>query len=76
MLYDYTAFKRSLECLFGLGALGKINPSTGSHHQELMCHPLGMKLDVKTTCGDWYTPIWFRTKKRYQIPGNVLGLHW
>ncbi|GFV38387.1 hypothetical protein TNCV_4958301 [Trichonephila clavipes] len=22
--YDYVAFKRSLECLFGLGALGKI----------------------------------------------------
>ncbi|GFT74025.1 hypothetical protein TNCV_3707611 [Trichonephila clavipes] len=24
MSYDYTACKRSLECLFGLGALGKI----------------------------------------------------
>ncbi|GFW74150.1 hypothetical protein TNCV_4176951 [Trichonephila clavipes] len=24
MTYDYTAYKRSLECLFGLGALGKI----------------------------------------------------
>ncbi|GFX82971.1 transposon Ty3-G Gag-Pol polyprotein [Trichonephila clavipes] len=26
------------------------------------------------TCGDWYPPVWCRTKKRYQLPGNVPGL--
>ncbi|GFY35111.1 hypothetical protein TNCV_5044861 [Trichonephila clavipes] len=51
MSYDYTACKRSLECLFGLGALDKIkNPSTGSHRQELRCLPLG----VKITYSNWY----------------------
>ncbi|GFV21866.1 hypothetical protein TNCV_4525531 [Trichonephila clavipes] len=36
MSYDYTACKRSLECLFGLGALGKIKkPSAVSHRQSL-----------------------------------------
>ncbi|GFW17571.1 transposable element Tcb1 transposase [Trichonephila clavipes] len=36
MSYDYTACKRSLECLFGLSALGKIkNPIADSHRQSL-----------------------------------------
>ncbi|GFS57522.1 hypothetical protein TNCV_1401861 [Trichonephila clavipes] len=47
-----------------------------SHPQELRCLPLERKLDVKIICGDWYPPIWCRTKKRYQLPGNVLGLRW
>ncbi|GFS79934.1 hypothetical protein TNCV_750781 [Trichonephila clavipes] len=33
---------------------------------ELRCFPLGRKLDVKITYGDWYPPIWHHTKK--EIP--------
>ncbi|GFU12978.1 hypothetical protein TNCV_1457071 [Trichonephila clavipes] len=29
---------------------------------ELRCLPLWRKLDVKINCGDWYPPIWCRTK--------------
>ncbi|GFW17316.1 hypothetical protein TNCV_3905261 [Trichonephila clavipes] len=50
--------------------LTKLNPSTGSHRQS--SRPLGRKLGVKITCGDWYPPIWCRNKKRYQFPGNAL----
>ncbi|GFV62268.1 hypothetical protein TNCV_985321 [Trichonephila clavipes] len=53
MSYDYTACKLSLECLFGLDALGKIeNPSTGSHRQEFRCFPLARKLGAKIACGN------------------------
>ncbi|GFX62742.1 hypothetical protein TNCV_3350681 [Trichonephila clavipes] len=34
--------------------------------------PLGSKLGIKIICGDWYPPLWYRTKKRYQLLGNVL----
>ncbi|GFT47078.1 hypothetical protein TNCV_3747341 [Trichonephila clavipes] len=54
----------------------KLNPSTGSYRQELRCLPLGRKLGIKITCGDWYPPIWCRTKKRYQLLVNVLSLQW
>ncbi|GFW68834.1 hypothetical protein TNCV_3640471 [Trichonephila clavipes] len=73
--HDYAACKRSLQCQFGLGALGKIeflNANFAS--SELRCLPLWRKLNVKITCGDWYPPIWCRSKKRYQLPGNVLSL--
>ncbi|GFY24224.1 hypothetical protein TNCV_1012751 [Trichonephila clavipes] len=74
MSYDYTACKRSLECLFGLGALGKINSKYRFTSSKLRCLPLGRKLVVKTTCSDWYPPVWSRTKKRHQLPGNVLSV--
>ncbi|GFX82228.1 hypothetical protein TNCV_33361 [Trichonephila clavipes] len=48
----------------GLDALAKLNPSTRSLRQELRCLPLGRKLGVKITCGDWYPPIWCRSKKK------------
>ncbi|GFU88063.1 hypothetical protein TNCV_1336321 [Trichonephila clavipes] len=70
MSYDNTICKRSLECLFGLGALGKAKSQYRFTSSELL--PLGRKLDIKITCGNWYPPIWCRTKKRYQLPGNVL----
>ncbi|GFT41068.1 hypothetical protein TNCV_1098311 [Trichonephila clavipes] len=53
MSHDYTACKRSLECLSGLGALGKINPGTGSH-QELRCLSVERKLVLKITCDTWH----------------------
>ncbi|GFV84940.1 uncharacterized protein TNCV_3892781 [Trichonephila clavipes] len=40
---------------------------------ELRCLSLGRKLVVKINCGDWHPPIWCLTKKRYQLPGNVLA---
>ncbi|GFX88669.1 hypothetical protein TNCV_832991 [Trichonephila clavipes] len=53
--YGYTAGKISLECPFGLDALGKIKlPSTNFVSAELMCLPLGKKLGVKIACGNWY----------------------
>ncbi|GFV98397.1 hypothetical protein TNCV_623561 [Trichonephila clavipes] len=64
MSYDYTACKRSLECLFGLGALGKIESYYRFASLELRCLPLGGKLCVKITCGDWYPPVLYCTKKR------------
>ncbi|GFY07251.1 hypothetical protein TNCV_1586061 [Trichonephila clavipes] len=50
----------------------KLNPSTSSHRQGLRCLSPGRKVGVKITCGDWYPPIWCRTKKRFLILGNVL----
>ncbi|GFT70756.1 hypothetical protein TNCV_2490941 [Trichonephila clavipes] len=43
---------------------------------KLRCLPLGRKLGVKYTCGHWYPPIWCHINKRYQLPGNILGLQW
>ncbi|GFV94543.1 hypothetical protein TNCV_3826101 [Trichonephila clavipes] len=40
------------------------------------CLPLGRKLGVKITCGNWYLPIGCRTKERHQLAENVLGLQW
>ncbi|GFU24508.1 hypothetical protein TNCV_2264671 [Trichonephila clavipes] len=62
MSYDYTACKRSLEYLFGLEALGKIKSWYKFASLELRCLPLGRKLGVKITCGNWYPPIEHRTK--------------
>ncbi|GFU16809.1 hypothetical protein TNCV_923121 [Trichonephila clavipes] len=76
MSYDHTTCKRSQECLFGLGALGKINFEYRFASSELMCLPLGGKLGVKITCGDWYPLTRCLTKKRYQLQGNILGLQW
>ncbi|GFU55031.1 hypothetical protein TNCV_425391 [Trichonephila clavipes] len=63
MSYDYTACKRSLECLFGLDALGKIESWYKFATSELRCFSLVRKLVVKITCGDWYPPIGHRTKE-------------
>ncbi|GFX57958.1 hypothetical protein TNCV_3069251 [Trichonephila clavipes] len=71
-----TACKRYLECLFGLGAFEKIISKYRFASSELKCLPLGRKLGVKITCGDWYPPIWCRSEKRYQLLENVLGLQW
>ncbi|GFV43084.1 hypothetical protein TNCV_5027741 [Trichonephila clavipes] len=48
MLHDYTACKRSLECLFGLGDLGKLNLSAGSLRQSSSASLLG---------GDWVSEL-------------------
>ncbi|GFX20302.1 hypothetical protein TNCV_1438611 [Trichonephila clavipes] len=58
------------------GVLGKIKSLYRFASSELRRLPLGKKLGVKITRGDWYPPIWCRTKKRYQLSGNVLGLQW
>ncbi|GFU30985.1 hypothetical protein TNCV_3953231 [Trichonephila clavipes] len=64
--------RRSLECLFSLDTLDKIkNSSIDSQSSELRCLPLGRKLSFKITCSDYCPPIRCRTKKRYQLPGNV-----
>ncbi|GFU75009.1 hypothetical protein TNCV_3752601 [Trichonephila clavipes] len=70
MLYDYTACKRSLECLFDLGALGKSKSLYRFASSELR------KRGVKITSGDWYPPLRYGTKKSYQLTGHVLGLQW
>ncbi|GFV65754.1 hypothetical protein TNCV_4153901 [Trichonephila clavipes] len=44
MLYDYTVCERSLECLFGLDALGKIKSWYKFTSSDLRCLPLGRKL--------------------------------
>ncbi|GFX17882.1 hypothetical protein TNCV_2293301 [Trichonephila clavipes] len=46
-----------------------------SYRQSSGASLWGMKLVNKITSDDWYPPIWCRTKKRYQLPWNVLGLH-
>ncbi|GFW70903.1 phosphatidylinositol-glycan biosynthesis class F protein [Trichonephila clavipes] len=76
MSYDYTPCKRSLECLFGLSVLGKMKSWYRFASSELRCLPLERKLGLKMTCGNWYPPIWCHTKKRYQLPGNILVLQW
>ncbi|GFU78037.1 hypothetical protein TNCV_4855151 [Trichonephila clavipes] len=38
--------------------------------------PSREETSVKIACDVWYPPIWCRTKKRYQLPLNVLGLQW
>ncbi|GFU38509.1 hypothetical protein TNCV_2430781 [Trichonephila clavipes] len=53
----------------------KLNPSTISHREELRCFPLGKKLGVIITSGNWYPPNWCRTQKRRQLPENVLGMN-
>ncbi|GFW82768.1 uncharacterized protein TNCV_3493381 [Trichonephila clavipes] len=58
MSYDYTARKRSLECLFGLSALDKIKSLYRFASSELRCLPLGRKLGVKLLAA-----IGIRTKK-------------
>ncbi|GFW34800.1 kelch domain-containing protein 3 [Trichonephila clavipes] len=70
MSYDYIACRRSLECLFGLGALIQIKSLYRFLSSEFNCLPSREKLSIKITCGDWYPPIWCCTKKRYQLPGN------
>ncbi|GFX71151.1 uncharacterized protein TNCV_3649161 [Trichonephila clavipes] len=47
MSYDYTACKKSLECLFGLGALGKIKFFVRFRIVRAM-------VCVKIPCGNWY----------------------
>ncbi|GFV72571.1 hypothetical protein TNCV_4084711 [Trichonephila clavipes] len=59
MSYDYTACERSRECLFGLGALGKIKILL----QTLIVKSSGASLwVVKITCGNWYRLLWCRDK--------------
>ncbi|GFS90094.1 hypothetical protein TNCV_507751 [Trichonephila clavipes] len=67
-------YKRFLECLFRLGALGKIKSLSRFASSELRCLSLGRKLEVKITCGEWYPPIWYRTEKTYELSRNVLDL--
>ncbi|GFY25580.1 hypothetical protein TNCV_2487001 [Trichonephila clavipes] len=54
MSYDYADCKRSLQYLFGLGALAKIKfLSKISHRQSLRTSlPLWRKESIKITCGD------------------------
>ncbi|GFU97534.1 hypothetical protein TNCV_4764411 [Trichonephila clavipes] len=68
MSHDYTASKSSLECMFGLGALGKIKSQNRSASKSSW-----RKLDVKITCGDWYTIIWCLTIKR--VTSELLGMY-
>ncbi|GFV35090.1 hypothetical protein TNCV_1853071 [Trichonephila clavipes] len=58
MSYDYTVCKKSLR-----RALGKIKSQYRFASSELRCLPLGRKLGIKITCGDWYPPIWRRIKE-------------
>ncbi|GFV77253.1 DUF4817 domain-containing protein [Trichonephila clavipes] len=69
MSYDYVAWERSLGCPFGLDALGKIKFRTHFASAEPRCLPLGKKLGILIFSGNCY-----RTKKWYQLLGNVLGL--
>ncbi|GFY07827.1 hypothetical protein TNCV_4287631 [Trichonephila clavipes] len=66
MSYDYTACKRSLKCLFDLDVLGKILSWYRFASSELRCLPLGRKLDVKITCGDWYPSTGHSTKTSFR----------
>ncbi|GFX12084.1 CUB domain-containing protein [Trichonephila clavipes] len=47
--------ENSFECLFGLGALGKIKLLNPVSHRQCSGKAI--------SCGDWYPPIWCRTKK-------------
>ncbi|GFW11622.1 hypothetical protein TNCV_42571 [Trichonephila clavipes] len=76
MSYHYTACKRSLECLFGLDALGKIKSGYRFASSESRCLPLERKMGVKFTSGTWYPPIGRRTKKGYKLLGDVCSGQW
>ncbi|GFY03851.1 hypothetical protein TNCV_1196311 [Trichonephila clavipes] len=68
--YDYAARKRSLESFFNLGALYKIKFLVRFCILRAQVPSLGIKLDVKITCSDWY--ITYMVPKRYQLLGSVL----
>ncbi|GFV03596.1 putative DD41D transposase [Trichonephila clavipes] len=71
MSHDYAACKRSLECLFDLGALGKIQILIAvSHHQSSESGKGASKFI------DWYRPICCLTKKRYQLPARRRFVEW
>ncbi|GFT26630.1 hypothetical protein TNCV_3604401 [Trichonephila clavipes] len=75
MLYGYVACTRSFECLFGLGALGEIEfPRAVLYHQRSGAYLRGGNWASKWLVVIGIPPIWCCTKKRYHLPGNVLGL--
>ncbi|GFU96983.1 DUF5641 domain-containing protein [Trichonephila clavipes] len=56
-------------------ALGKIkNLGTVSHHQSSGASPV-KETGCQITCGDWYPPISYHTKKRYQLPESAMVKH-
>ncbi|GFV30005.1 hypothetical protein TNCV_3100821 [Trichonephila clavipes] len=74
MSYDCVACKRSLESLFGLGALGKINfLRTILHRQSSGVSFPGGNWPSKLHAAIGIPPIWCRTKNRYQLPVGEAG---
>ncbi|GFX35286.1 hypothetical protein TNCV_100931 [Trichonephila clavipes] len=76
MSYDYTACKRFLECLFGFGALGKIKSYYKFASSKLRASLKGGNNASKSTAATGIRLYGDALKKRYQLPGNVLGLQW
>ncbi|GFT57120.1 hypothetical protein TNCV_1691641 [Trichonephila clavipes] len=71
--YYYAACKRSLEYLFGLGALDKIKFLEQVRiSSELRCLLLGRKLSIKITCGNWYRQDGATLKSETSSE----GMHW
>ncbi|GFV59716.1 hypothetical protein TNCV_1907871 [Trichonephila clavipes] len=66
LLHDYAACKRSLECLFGLGALSKLKfQSMDSHRQSSGGSLWGGNWVSKLPSAIGVPPIGCRIKKRY-----------
>ncbi|GFS55331.1 uvrD_C_2 domain-containing protein [Trichonephila clavipes] len=58
MSYDYVTCKRCLECLFGLGALGKIKFQEQFRNVRAQVPPSGEKTGrVKITWSNWYSTL-------------------